>query len=342
MRSGFRLSSTSPRRQVRATRAPVAAVLLAAAVLTAAGAPAHAQDYPKTAIHLIVPYPPGGSPDIFARTIGAKLAEAWKQPVIVDNRAGGGGTIGTGQAAKAAPDGYTLLMGHIGTLAVNATLFPKLPYDPVRSFAPVTRVAIVPNVLVVNPAQPFHTVGELISYARANPGKLLYSSGGNGGAAHIAMEYFKQQAGVDLVHVPYKGTSPSVTDLIGGQVAMTMTGAPPLMPHIQAGRLRALGVSSAQRIDALPQVPTIAESGVKGFDATQWYGIVAPAGTPRPIIDKLNREIRAIVNSPEMRERLRSEGAIASTTTPEEFGAFIRDEIARWGAVVTSAGIRPD
>ena len=326
-------------------RNPVIAVLqalLCALLPGACVAASPVDDYPKGPIRIIVPYPPGGSPDIFARTIGAKLAEAWKQPVIVENRAGGGGTIGAGIAAKAPPDGYTLLMGHIGTLAVNATLFPKLPYDPIQSFAPVSLVAVVPNVLVVNPSQPFRTVGELIAYARANPGKLLYASGGNGGAAHIAMEYFKQQAGVDLVHVPYRGTAQAVTDLIGGQVALTMTGAPPLMPHLQAGRLRALAVSSRQRVEALPEVPTIAESGVRGFDATQWYGLVAPAGTSRAIIDKLNREVRATVNSPEMRERLRSEGAIASTTTPEEFGAFIRAEIARWGAVVTSAGIRPD
>ena len=193
-----------------------------------------------------------------------------------------------------------------------------------------------------NPSVPLHSVRELISHAQANPNRLMYASGGNGGAAHIAMEYFKQQAGVHIVHVPYKGTAQAITDVISGQVAMTMTGAPPLMPHLQAGRLRALAVSGLRRVDALAQVPTIAQSGVPGFDATQWYGVVAPAGTPRPIIDQLNREIRAIVASPAMQERLRSEGAIATTGTPEEFASFIGAEIARWRAVIAGAGIRPD
>ncbi len=216
---------------------------------------------PLEGIELIVPFPPGGSTDIFARTIGSKLSDSLKQQVIIDNRGGAGGSIGADAAAKSPPDGYTLLMGHIGTLAVNPAIYPKLPYDPQKDFAPVTLVATVANVLVVNPTLPFKNVADLVAYAKANPGKLSYGSGGNGSAAHIAFELFKQQTGTDIVHIPYKGTAPSVTDVIGGQIGMTMTGAPPLMQFVTSGRLRALGVSSAKRVEALPGVPTIAESG---------------------------------------------------------------------------------
>jgi len=291
---------------------------------------------------MIVPFPPGGSNDILGRTLALKLAEALKQQVIVENRGGAGGSIGAEAAAKSPADGYTILIGHIGTLAVNPGLYPKLGYDPLKSFAPITLIANVPNVLVVHPSVPANTAAELVAHARANPGKLFYSSGGNGSAAHIAMEYFKLQTQVDIVHVPYKGTGPSVTDLIAGQVSMTITGIPPVISHIRAGKLRALGVSSLRRVDALPQTPTISDSGVKGFDAVQWYGIVAPAGTPREIVMKLNADIRGIMQSPEMRERLNTEGATAITSTPEEFAAHIRSEIARWGAVIKSAGIQAD
>jgi tripartite-type tricarboxylate transporter receptor subunit TctC len=316
--------------------------LLAACVIVLGAAGATAQPYPAKPIHLIVPFPPGGSTDIFARTIAHKLSESLKQQVLVDNRAGAGGAIGAEVVAKSPPDGYTLLMGHIGTLAVNPALYPKLPYDPVRSFAPVSLVASVANALVVHPSVPASNVSELLAYARANPGKLNYGSGGSGSAAHIAFEYFKQQTKIDIVHVPYKGTAPSVTDLIGGQIAMTMTGAPPLLQFVRSGKLKALGVSSLKRIEALPNVPTIAESGVKDFDATQWYGIVAPAGTPREIVLKLNTEIRAILQTKEMRERMLAEGAIAIPTTPEEFGNHIKSEIARWGTVIKSADIKAD
>jgi tripartite-type tricarboxylate transporter receptor subunit TctC len=301
-----------------------------------------AQSYPAKPIRLIVPFPPGGSTDILGRTLGQKLTEAWGQPVIIDNRGGAGGIIGADMAAKSTADGYTLLMGHIGTLAVSVSLYSKLPYDPAKDFAPVSLVAIVPNVLVVHPSVPATTVAELIAYARANPGKLNYSSGGNGSAAHLAMEYFKLQTKTDIVHVPYKGTAPSITDLIAGQVSLTMTGAPVVMPHVQAGRLRALGVSSTRRIGALPQIPTIAESGVPGFDATQWYGVVAPSGSPRDIIAKLSAEIRKIMQSKEMKERLNLEGAIAMPTTPEQFGAHIQSEIKRWATVVKAAHMQAD
>jgi len=321
------------------------ALLIATAigVMLAGGAGSvAAQPFPAKPIRLIVPFPPGGSNDILGRTLAQKLAAAWGQQVVVENRGGAGGVIGSELAAKAPPDGYTIMIGHIGTLAVNVALYPKLPYDPVKDFAPITLIATVPNVLVVHPSVPASTVAELIAYAKANPGKLYYSSGGNGSAAHLAMEYFKLQTGTDIVHVPYKGTGPSVTDLIAGQVSLTMTGIPPVIAYVRAGTLRALGVSSVQRSAILPRVPTIAESGVQGFDATQWYGIVAPAGTPRDIVATLNAEIRTIMQSQEMRERLSADGAIADTSTPEEFAQRIRSEIARWGAVVKSAGMKAD
>jgi tripartite-type tricarboxylate transporter receptor subunit TctC len=322
---------------------PVASLLrgLTLCVLLACGA-AVAQTYPSKPIRIIVPFTPGGSTDIFARSLGQKLSQAWGQPVIVENRPGAGGSIGAELVAKAPPDGYTLLMGHIGTLAVNPTFYPKLPYAAVKSFAPVALIASVPNVLVVHPSLPANNVTELIALAKTKPGQLNYSSGGNGSAAHLAMEYFKLQTGTDIVHVPYKGTAPAVTDVIACQVSMTMTGAPAVMPHVQSGKLRALGVSSPQRLAAFPQLPPIAEVGVKGFDATQWYGVVAPAKTPADIVKKLNGEIRTIMQSPEMEERLRSEGAIATVSTPEEFGKMIASEIERWGKVIKSAGMKPD
>ena len=317
-----------------------AGVVLAALVL--APVTLRAQSYPSKPIRLIIPFPPGGSTDILGRSLAQKLSEAWGQQVLVDNRGGAGGTIGADLAAKAPADGYTLLMGHIGTLAVNVALYPKLSYDPVRDFAPVSMVALVPNVLVVHPALPVKNVTELIAYAKANPGKLNYSSGGNGSAAHLAVEYFKLQTKTEIVHVPYKGTGPSVTDLIAGQVSMTMTGAPAVMPHVQSGRIRALGVSSPQRIPALAQIPSVAEAGVPGFDATQWYGVVAPAGTPKEVVAKLNAEIRKIMQSKEMLDRLNTEGAIAAAGTPEQFGAYIKNEIMRWGVVVKAAGMKAD
>ena len=317
-----------------------AGVVLAALVL--APVTLRAQSYPSKPIRLIIPFPPGGSTDILGRSLAQKLSEAWGQQVLVDNRGGAGGTIGADLAAKAPADGYTLLMGHIGTLAVYVSLYPKLGSDPVRDFAPVSMVALVPNVLVVHPALPVKNVTELIAYAKANPGKLNYSSGGNGSAAHLAVEYFKLQTKTEIVHVPYKGTGPSVTDLIAGQVSMTMTGAPAVMPHVQSGRILALGVSSPQRIPALAQIPTVAESGVPGFAATQWYGVVAPVGTPKDIVARLNAEIRKIMQSKEMLERLNTEGAISAAGTPEQFDAYIKSEIARWGAVVKAAGMKAD
>src|SRR5258706_7327021 len=294
------------------------------------------------ALRLIVPFTPGGSTDILARAIGAKLGPALGQTVVIDNKPGAGGSIGATEAARAEPDGNTLLMGHIGTLAVNPALYPKLAYDPLKSFAPVAWVARAPNVLVVNTKPPIKTLAELIAKARAQPGSMTYSSGGNGSAAHIAFEYLKLKANFSMVHVPYRGTAPSVTDLLGGQIDATFTGAPTVLPHLPSGRLRPLAVSSPQRLASLPDVPTVAESGYPGFDADQWYGIVAPAGTPVAVVARLNAEINKALQTPEVVERLAAEGAIPTPSSPKAFGELIAREIPRWAEVVKAGNVKPD
>ena len=316
------------------------AFLAAALALFAGGA--SAQAWPSKPIRIVVPFTPGGSTDILARAIGQKLAESLGQQVIVENRPGAGGSIGAEAVARAAPDGYTLLMGHIGTLAVNPTLYPKLGYDPVKSFVPVAWVARVTNVLVVNPAVLARTVQELVKLAHDQPGRLRYGSGGNGSAAHLATEYFKLRTQTDIVHVPYKGTGPAVTDLLGGQIELMMTGAPAVMSHVKAGKMRALAISSVQRIESLPELPTIAEAGVLGFEAIQWYGVVAPAGTPEPVIARLNAEVNRALATPELKARLVAEGAEAAPATPQAFGAFIAAEIERWRPVIQKAGLRAE
>jgi len=298
--------------------------------------------YPAKAIRLVVPFTPGGSTDILARAIGQKLNEAWGQPVVIDNVPGAGGSIGADKVAKAPADGYTLLMGHIGTLAVNPSLYPALPYDPIKSFAPVAWVARVPNVLVVHPSVPAKSVKELVALAKAKPGQLNYGSGGNGSAANLATEYFKLQTGSSLLHIPYRGTAPAVTDLVGGQIQVLFTGAPAVINQVKAGQLRALAVSSPKRLDALPDLPTVAETGYKGFEADQWYGVVAPAGTPPDIVVKLNTQINLALNSPELKTRLATEGAIATPDTPANFGKLIATEIARWKPVISGGRVKAD
>jgi tripartite-type tricarboxylate transporter receptor subunit TctC len=302
-----------------------------------------APNYPNKPIRMVVPFTPGGSTDILARAIGQELSKAWGQSVVVDNVAGAGGSIGAERVAKAAPDGYTLMMGHIGTLAVNPSLYPKLPYDPVKDFAPVAWVARVPNVLVVHPSLPVKNLKELVTYVKANPGRVNYGSGGNGSAANLATEYFKMQTGTSIVHIPYRGTAPAVNDLLGGQIQVMFTGAPALLGHIKSGALRALAVSSPKRLDSLPEVPAVNEAlGLKDFEADQWYGVVAPAGTPREIVVKLNAQINASLSSEALKTRLASEGAIATPTTPEAYGKLISSEIARWKPVMTSGRVKAD
>ena len=298
--------------------------------------------YPNKPIRLVVPFTPGGTTDILARAVGLELTKAWGQPVVVDNVPGAGGSIGADKVAKAPADGYTLLMGHIGTLAVNPSLYPHLPYDPVRSFAPVAWVARVPNVLVVHPSVKATNVQELVALVKARPGQFNYGSGGNGSAANLATEYFKMQTGTAILHIPYRGTAPAVSDLMGGQIQMLFTGAPAVMGQVKSGQLRALAVSSPKRLEALPDLPTVAEAGYKDFEADQWYGVVAPAGTPREVVIKLNTQINQALGSPELKARLTNEGAIASPTTPETFGRHIVQEIARWRPVIQSGRVKAE
>lgn len=297
---------------------------------------ARSDTWPSHSITLVVPFTPGGTNDIFARAIADKLAAALGVPVIIDNRGGAGGTIGSTAVARAAPDGYTLMTGHIGTLGVNPSLYPKLPYDTLTSFDYVAALGRVPNLLVVHPSLPIHTVRELIDFARANPGKLNYSTAGTGSAADVAMAAFNLAANTHMVPVPYRGTAPAVTDLLAGQVQLTMTGVTAVLQHAQAGTLRAIGVSTLKRIDVAPEVPAIAET-LPGFEASQWYGIVTPAHTPAPILSRLSDEIRRIVASPDVAQRLAAEGVDPWDVTPEQFRAYVATEIPRWRAVVDAA-----
>jgi tripartite-type tricarboxylate transporter receptor subunit TctC len=297
---------------------------------------------PARPLRIVVPFTPGGSTDILARALAPKLSAALGVNVIVDNRPGAGGSIGAAEAAKAEADGTTLLMGHIGTLAVNPSLYPKLAYDPVASFAPVAYVARVPNLLVVPAASPLRTLKDLIDAARARPGRLTYSSGGNGSAAHITFESLKLASRTFLLHIPYRGTAPSVSDVIAGQVDCTFTGSPAVLPHVRSGRLRALAVSSGQRLALLPEVPTVAESGYPGFEADQWYGLVAPAGTPPVVVARLNAEVNKALALGDVAQQLAAEGATPAPATPQAFGELIRREIPRWAAVVKAGNVKPD
>ncbi|MEO7152003.1 MAG: tripartite tricarboxylate transporter substrate binding protein [Burkholderiaceae bacterium] len=290
-------------------------------------------------IRLVVPFTPGGSTDILARAIGPKMNQALGVPVVIDNKPGAGGAIGAEFVARAEPDGNTLLMGHIGTLAVNVSLYPKLGYDPVKSFVPVAWVARVPNVLVVTTASGIASFADLIKRAKAAPGKLTYASGGNGSAAHIATEYLKLRTGTHLTHIPYRGTTPAVTDVLAGQVDLIFTGAPTVLQHIASGRLKALAVSSPRRIAALPNVPTVAELGVKDFEADQWYGVVAPAGTLAEVVNRLNGIINKSLVLPDVAAQLAAEGAEVMQETPAAFGQLIAREIPRWREVVKAGNM---
>jgi tripartite-type tricarboxylate transporter receptor subunit TctC len=320
----------------------VKAVCLAVALAAAGGSHAAVQDnYPTKPIRLVVPFTPGGSTDILARLVAKQITDTFGKQCIIDNRPGAGGAIGMEIAARAAPDGYTLVMGHIGTLAVNPALYPKLAYDPIKDFQPVTLVAMIPNMMSVNPKVPAKSVSDIISLAKAKPASLTYGSGGNGSAAHLATEYFEVLTKTELVHIPYKGTAPAVTDVIAGNVQMILTGVPPQLSFVKAGRLRPIAVATAKRLPLFPDIPTIGET-VKGYEATQWYGILAPVKVPKPYIDKLNAAIVKALHSPEAKALLSSEAAEPVGNSPEEFGRFIRSEIDRWAPVVKQSGAKAD
>ena len=316
----------------------------ACAALAASLAPtgAAAQAYPSKPITIIVPFSAGGTTDILARVVGQALTTELGQSVIVDNRAGAGGNIGASLAAKAPADGYTLFMGTVGTHAINAALYKKMPFDPIKDFAPLTRVANVPNLLVANPAQPYKTVQELIAYAKANPGKVNFGSSGSGSSIHLSGELFKSMAKVDMQHVPYKGSAPAVTDLLGNQIGIMFDNMPSAIQHVRSGKLRPLAVTTAKRSPELPNVPTIAESGVPGYEATSWFGLFAPAGTPAPIVAQLNKAIVRVLGQPEVKKKLAEQGAEPVAETPEQFAAFIHQESLKWGKVVKESGATAD
>jgi tripartite-type tricarboxylate transporter receptor subunit TctC len=317
-------------------RAVLATLVLVAAVVAAN---VGAQSYPSRPIRAIVGFAPGGATDILARQIGQKLTESLGQQVIVDNRAGGGGVIAAITARDAPPDGYTIFFGTISTLAANVATNPKLPYDPLRDYAPVTLTASNPYFLVVHPSVPAKSTAEFIALARARPGQLNFASSGTGGGAHLALEYFRSMAKIDMVHVPYKGAAPSMTELIAGQVQMTLAQPAVSLAPAKAGRLRILGVSSIKRLVSWPDAPPIAEA-VPGYESASWQGVVLPAKAPRPIIDRLHRDIVVALRSPEIERRLLADGSEIGGGSPEAFGAYIRSEIAKWTRVVKEAGIK--
>jgi len=312
-------------------------------LLACAAAAAAAQPYPSKPVHFVVPYPAGGYYDLLARVIGAKLSEIWNQPVLVENRVGANGMVGTDFVAKSAPDGYTIIMGGIGPFGISPSLYRKMAYDPVRDFAPVIHVASAPNVLVVHPSVNVHSVKELIALARSKPGALTFSSAGSGSSQHLSGEMFDSMVGVKMTHVPYKGSAPSITAVLGGQVSLLFGTMADVVTHIRAGKLDALAVTSARRIPALPDVPTMSEAGVPGYEATAWFGVFAPAATPNDIVVKLNQDIGRILRMPDVLERISQKGSAEIIGgTPEQYGAFVRTEIAKWAKVVKDSGARAD
>jgi tripartite-type tricarboxylate transporter receptor subunit TctC len=313
--------------------------MIAALSLAAAGA--YAQAYPSRPIRFIVPFPPGGGNDIVGRIVALKLGEALDQSVVVDNRGGAGGTIGTDMTAKAPPDGYTLLINNI-SLAVNATLIPKLPYDTLRDLAPVTLVGRQPNILVVHPGVPAKTMNELLALARAKPGQLSYGSGGVGTASHLATELLKLMTKTDLVHVPYKGLGPALTDLIGGRLQLIISTMASALPQLKAAKLRPIAVTTLQRSPFFPEVPTMNEAGVPGYEFSTWYGLLVPAGTPRTIIDRLNAETAKVLAQPFVKEQFAVQGLDTTPSSPQEFGQYLKAEVAKWGKVVKASGATPE
>ena len=318
------------------TKTGLGAVLLMAAALT------HAQSFPVKPVRVITPFTAGSAIDTLARVVGQKLGDTWGQQVVIDNRIGANGIIGTEAAAKAPADGYTVYLGNISTLAVNPHLYLKLPYDALRDFAPVTLAATIPVVLVVHPSLPVKSVRELIPLAKAHPGQLNYASGGTGSAQHLPMEMLRVETGINIVHVPYKGLGPAFSDVLGGQVPMMFTGVSNVVPYMKTGRLRVLAIGSPKRSATLPEVPTVAEAGVPGFDFDSWTGYLVPVGTPRELIVKLHADITRTLAAPEVRDKLVTLGFDLVGGTPEAFATLIRNDIARFGKLIKAAGIKAE
>jgi tripartite-type tricarboxylate transporter receptor subunit TctC len=321
--------------------------LFAMAMASVCFSAAHAQSWPSKPVRIIVPFPPGGTTDIVARSLGVELQKMWQQPVIVENRAGAGGNVGAEAVARSPNDGYTLLMGTVGTHAINAALFAqsgnKMPFDPVKDFVPITLAAGVPNVMVIHPKVPVNTVTEFIAYAKANPGKLNMASSGNGTSIHLTGELFKTMTGTYMVHLPYRGSAPAVSDLLAGNTNVMFDNLPSALPHIKSGRLKALAVTSRVRSPALPDTPTVEEAAnLKGFDASSWFGLFAPAGTSRTIVDKIQADIAKALAVPEVRERFVAQGAQPGGSTPDQFAAFIRAETDKWTKVVKISNAKVD
>lgn len=320
-----------------------AAGLLMAAQAAMMPIPAVAADYPDQPVKLIVPFPPGGPTDALARRLAQSLSEPLGQPVVVENKAGAGGNIGSDYVAKSRPDGYNILFGTSGPLAINIGMYKNLGYDPRTSFEPIIRIGHLPNILVINPQVPARTLQELIVYAKANPDKLSYASSGNGASSHLAGVLFNQMAGTSILHVPYRGTGPALNDLLGGQVSMSFTDILTALPHVKAGTLIPIGLASAERSEALPDLPTLDEQGLKGYDVSVFFGIVAPKGTPSPVVDKLNRAFVQALHAPEIRETLAKQGIVeARDQTPQGLASFISAEVPKWGALTKAANISLD
>ncbi|OZI34816.1 hypothetical protein CAL29_15225 [Bordetella genomosp. 10] len=331
----------------RSARAPLASRIALAAACTlgllssVAAAPA-AADYPNNPIRIVVPFAAGGTSDLVTRILAQAMGAELRVPVIVDNRPGAGGNIGSELVARSAPDGYTLLMGTVATHGINVSLYKSMPFDPVKDFAPISLVASTPSVLEVNPSLPVKSVADLIAYAKAHPGKLYFGSAGNGSSHHLAGELFDSMAGVKMTHVPYRGTAAAVTDTMGGQVQVIFDTLPSAMPFVKSGQLRALAVTSAKRDPALPDLPTLAEAGLPGYEVGSWYGLLAPAGTPPAIVDKIGKVVAGIVHRPDIQQKLQAQGATAVGGTPAEFAAHIASEIRKWRPVVQASGARVD
>ena len=320
----------------------VVVMLAASGALLAVPSPARAQIYPTKSVRLIVPFPPGGSLDFAGRLIAQKLTEAWDQPVVVENKPGAGGNIGADLVAKSPPDGYTILLGALSTHAVNPSLYAKMPYDAVKDFVPITLIAVTPNVLVVNASSPVHNVKEFIAWTKANPGKLSFGSGSNGSAGHLAGELYKVETGTDAVHIPYKGGAPATQALIAGDTQFMFDNLANAMAQVKGGKLRALAVTTANRSSLAPELPTLAEAGLPSFDISTWYGLFAPAGTPRSIVAKWNADVTRILHAPNIRARFIEDGAEPSPNSPEQFAQFIAAELTKYARIVKVSGAKVD